>query len=104
MSLFDHEVFKWHNALRTNPLAFIPKLELMKDRFVIRTYKEQRKKDVLTIEGPKCVEDLIEFLRKQPAVEPLQWDDMLMKSARDHVRDMQKLGATGHKGQDGSSY
>ena len=76
----------------------------MKDRFIIRTYKEARKRDVMTLEGPKCIEDLIDFLRRQPAAEPLDWDDMLMKTARDHVLDMEKEGTTGHKGQDGSSY
>ena len=36
-------------------------------------------------------------------LEPLEWDDNIMKASKDHVLNMAESGATGHTGQDGSS-
>lgn len=90
--------------MRTNPLAFIPKLKAMQNRFVVRTYKEPGKRDKLTSEGPKAIENLIEFLEEQEPVDALEWDDNLSRAARDHINDMKHEGAVGEKGLDGSNH
>ena len=57
----------------------------------------------MTKEGPKAVQEAINFLKKQSPVGRLAWDANLAKAAKDHADDSNKRGIVGHTGSDGST-
>ena len=57
----------------------------------------------MTKEGPEGVQELIEFLKVQQPLPPLEWQQEMMPASRDHVLDTGPSGKTGHDGTDGSS-
>ena len=51
----------------------------------------------------RCVEEAVDFLRRQGALEPLRSAAGLVMSAREQVADQGVTGEIGHRGSDGSS-
>lgn len=60
--------------MRTNPKAFVPFLEDQLTRFLAddeKRYTNVKGQKILTSEGKPAVQELIDFLKKQPAVHAL---------------------------------
>jgi len=90
--------------MRTNPKSFIPDLEVMLPRFNGKMYTRPNDPVLLsTNEGARAIQELIDFLKTVEPLPALEWDDNIMKAAKDHIQDMGPSGATGHTGTDGSS-
>lgn len=68
--------------IRTNPQAFIPYLNDMKNRFIGKTYKTYSGLYVTTTEGISGVQELINFLQVQYPITALQWYEPLAEAAR----------------------
>jgi len=86
---FDLEVFRQHNELRTNPQSFIPDLEEMIPRFNGNMYTRPNDPVLLqTNEGPAAVQDLIDYLKTAVPIDALEWDEGMMKAAKDHITNM----------------
>ena len=102
---FDIDVHKWQNEMRTKPASFIPELEEMLPRFNgnLYEYPNDPGKLLATQEGATAVQELIDYLKTAEPVDPLEWDDNIMKASREHVLNMASGGETGHTGKDGST-
>ena len=104
--LFNRQFWKFQNKIRTNPRDFIPFLEDWIDRFTYRdddVYRTVQGKLMRKNEGTSAIRELINFLKDQEALHPLQWSDPLAKAADRHASTQGPTGRTGHTGADGSS-
>jgi len=100
----ENDLFKFHNEMRTNPTSFVVDLEEMLPRFNGKIYTRPNDPVLLsTNEGAGAIQELIDFLKTVEPLKALEWDDNIMKAAKDHILDMAPSGATGHTGTDGSS-
>ena len=61
----DRAILKVHNHLRTNPKSFLPWLENRLERFDGNVYQveDDDLPDLMTAEGPKAVQEAIDFLK-----------------------------------------
>ena len=100
---FDKKVVNALNKARTNPKSFIPQLKAMLTQFNGNVMKRPSGIGLRTKEGPKAVQELINFLQKQQPVGSLSWDQAMMQCSKDHVMDQGPRGTTGHTGSNGSS-
>ncbi|CAK63551.1 unnamed protein product (macronuclear) [Paramecium tetraurelia] len=97
MSKISKEAFEYLNKMRQNPQIAIS--NCLKEMQCINQEKFLYKLN----EGPKVVNECIQFLQNQKPVGPLTWSKGLECAARDHVKDTGPKGVTGHTGTDGSS-
>lgn len=90
--------------MRTDPKAFVPFLEDWLARFSTNTmYKTVKGVNMMTREGKPAVQELINFLKRQPPLHALRWSDPLYKAALHLAKAQGKTGQTGHRGPNGSS-
>lgn len=92
------ELLICHNNLRKKPSSYIPKLEEWLKRFKDNILELPGENPLRTFEGPKGVEDAIEFLKYQKPVQELKINELLSKAAFDHAMDIGQYGLTGHEG------
>ncbi len=85
MSRTEAEVLRLLNEARANPAAF-------SERYI-------RGGIASSPEGRECVREM----RRTPALPRLRPAQVLMRSARDHARDLQRTGRMSHNGSDGSN-
>ncbi len=90
------------NLLRTKPQQYRALLEATRSYYRGNLYVRPGGGPIQTKEGVAALEEAIEALRDQPALEPVQPSLGLTLAARDHVRDQGATGSTGHDGSDGS--
>ena len=100
---FEHQVLVALNAARTDPASYADDL---------RRYRAYFRGNILhypgveagmeTQEGAKVVDEAIDFLSHQPALEPVQTAPLFAASAADLVAD-QAQGGTGHESSDGAT-
>lgn len=100
---FDAQIFMYHNLFRVYPKLFIPYLKDKLTRFEGKMYRISSRMKLRTNEGAPAVQELIDFLKKQPSTPPQKWSENLAKASRDHVKDCGPSGKTGHTGVNGSS-
>ncbi|CAD8077000.1 unnamed protein product [Paramecium primaurelia] len=103
MSKISKEAFEYLNKLRQNPQIAISKLQEQLKLFKGNIVYKPGEIPLQTNEGPKVVNECIQFLQNQKPVGPLTWSNGLECAARDHVKDTGPKGVTGHTGTDGSS-
>ena len=105
-STLEQQILAEHNRVRQNPQSYIPVLEaylssMTADGHIIHGCGQNC---VLTTrEGRGAVEEVIAFLRQQPAMGALDASTQVARAAKSHARD-QRGGATGHVGSDGTSF
>ena len=94
----QNELYVYQNKLRKDPASFIPLLEVWLTKYKENTLQLQNENPLRTFEGPKGVEDAIEFLKKQNPIPELIFNEQLSKAATDHAIDIGQNGLTGHEG------
>ena len=97
------EVFDAQNRLRKNPSSFI---ELLEDRYKYFDHNTlfcPGQAPVLTSEGPRAVEEAIEFLKTAKPLPEFEWKDNIARACRDHAQDIGPKGLFSHTGSDGSN-
>lgn len=97
------DLLKACNVLRSNPKAFIDKLESTMKQFKGTILAKPGEYAIQTNEGKEAFIDAINFLKKQNPVATLQYDERLERSARDHVNDLGPKGLASHEGSNGAS-
>ncbi|CAD8082988.1 unnamed protein product [Paramecium sonneborni] len=103
MSKISKEAFEYLNKMRQNPQIAIPKLQERLKLFKGNVVHKPGETPLQTNEGPKVVNECIQFLQNQKPVGVMSWSKGLECAARDHVKDTGPKGVTGHTGTDGSS-
>lgn len=90
------------NIARTNPKVYITHLEEHKKLFIGKrvNYPEYMME---TFEGTKAVDEAINYLKKLPKLEPLNFSDALTKPAQAQLSDLLENPSLVHKGKDGSN-
>ena len=99
----EEELFKQHNALRTNPQSFIPKLKEALKHFREKIYHMPDEDPIQTYEGQEAIEEAINFLKSQKPVGELIYDENISYACKDHVYDIGIKGLTTHEGSDGKN-
>lgn len=90
------------SAVRTDPTSLIPFLEAKIPRFDGTLYREEGKTTLQTKEGVAVINELIEYLKTAPTMEPMTLNMEMNLSAEQHVADIGPNGICGHTGSDGS--
>ena len=105
---FARELFELHNQMRQDPESFIPELENILSEFDGSRYRKlvigEKTYRVATLEADLPVRELIYFLKKQPKLQPLVYDDLLQGYACQHVKDQGATRDTGHESTVGESW
>lgn len=97
------EILRLINQTRQDPKSAIPLLQQRLDSFEGEFYKTDGRK-MKTREGPKAVQDAIDFLNNQQPLPPLDFSkEGLSKTAQDHCDDLCQSGNSGHKGSTGTT-
>lgn len=92
------------NFAREHPQDYAEQLRAYRDRFDGRVlYRPGDDAGVLTQEGPRAVDEAIEFLKRQAPLPPLSEGDVLAMAARDLAAMQDRDGSVGHTPRDGSS-
>ena len=104
---FDREFLKQLNKLRGEPKTMVKELESIAKEYKWKTRykktKDGKEQILLTSEGKKPVLGLIEKLKSQKALEPLEMDEKLREFACKHVKDQGPSSKLGHVSSDGKS-
>ena len=102
---FDQEFWKFQNMLRTNPKDFIPFLEDWLARFEgdTKIYKDVQGNQITTTDGKPAVQGLIDFLKLQEAISPLNWADPLAYAAIALAQPQGQAKEKGSTGPNGST-
>ena len=95
-------VFNEQNRARTNPKAYIEKLEYSMKFFKDKILYEPDELPIETYEGVQGFLDAIEFLKNQKPLESLQYSGHLSQACKDHAKDLGSKGQSSHEGSDGS--
>ena len=98
----DRECWEVHNLVRQNPKSLIPDLEEMLTRFKGKFITDNDGIRIQTKEGPKAVQEAIDFLKAAKPLLPLGWKNGLKNATKDHTEDTGPKGITGHDGSDRS--
>ena len=105
---FEKDLFDLHNQIRQDPSSFIPELENILADFAGTRFRKLQIGDktynIATLEADVPVRELITFLRKQPRLQPLTYDDSLQGYACQHVNDQGSTRDTGHQSSAGDSW
>lgn len=75
----DEEMFDIQNRIRTDPLSFVADLEDLLDRFEgdSKIFRDLSGMRLMTGEGKAAVEECIRYMYTVPAVDALEWSDVL---------------------------
>ena len=111
LSPLEKDVVQEINLARTQPKAYAAFLEQLRPNYVsgrgqspgARTIiTNGGKSTFVTAEGPKGLDQAIAFLRSTPPLPPLEVSRGMSLGSRDHVKQQESTGVTGHQGRDGS--
>jgi hypothetical protein len=91
------------NAARADPQKYAAILEQEKKYFSGNEFHPPQRPGFVTNEGLKAVDEAINFLRSLKPVPTLATVSGMCLAAKDHLKDLQSSGKTGHKGSDGST-
>ena len=92
------ELLLVQNKLRKEPISFVPILEEWLKKYKENILQLPKENPLRTFEGPKGVEDAIQFLKNQKPLPELKFNEALSKAAMDHANDIGQFGLTGHEG------
>ena len=98
----EKDILQEMNQARTNPQAYVDKLENFKTYFRGLKRHLPGKATVLTTEGVKAVDDAIAYIQNIEPLNPLTLSTGMSQAARDHVIDQGNTGKLGHIGSDKS--
>ena len=56
------------------------------------SYKRSENNNVVLVEGPSVIKELIEFLEDQDPLPPLEWQDDMLEASKQHVLDIGTSG------------
>ena len=100
----SYNIFNLLNQFRSNPRQLAHHLEKIKKYLDKNTnvLSEPDKIKIQMIEGEIVFEDAIKYLKKLPPLPPLEWDDILSKSAQAHVDDIGPKGLLTYQSSDGT--
>lgn len=100
---FEHQVLAALNAARTAPGSYADSLRQYRTYFHGKLLRYPgMEAEIETQEGVGVVDEAIDFLGRQPALEPVQLAPLLAQSAADLAAD-QAQGGTGHESSDGAT-
>jgi uncharacterized protein YkwD len=102
LTKLEHEIVLEHNLARTDPAAYAKYLEEWLPYFEADLLKRPGRIALQTLEGPRAVEEAIDFLRAAEPVGTMCPSSGMSRAARDHVIDLGADGETSHTGEDGS--
>jgi uncharacterized protein YkwD len=99
------EILAAINAVRASPASYIPHMQERLTRFDGKKLKSRAKTqpNMMTVEGPAAVEEVIRFLETAPPAPPLALSPELCQAAHDHLNDIAPKGLATHVGSDGVS-
>ena len=99
----SYNIYNLLNEFRSNPRELAHHLEKLKKYLDKKTniLSEPNKIKIQMIEGEKVFNDAIKYLKKLPSLPPLEWDDVLSKSAQEHVNDIGPKGLLTYQSSDG---
>ena len=102
LSPLEKAVVNEMNLARTSPKEYLSLLEQFKKYYDGKLLKLPGETPILTKEGTSAVVEATRSLRSQKPVSPLSPSKGMTLGAKDHIRDLRTLGASQHKGSDGS--
>ena len=102
LTKLEYEIVLEHNLVRTDPAAYAKYLEKWLSYFEADLLKRPGRIGLQTLEGPRAVEEAIEFLRAAKPVGTVSPSPGMSRAAHDHVIDLGADGGTSHTGEDGS--
>jgi len=91
------------NSLRASPASYIPELKAMVPKFAGLTFQLDAHNQLLTKEGAKAVNELIQFLKVQKPVSKLLSEQLISQACSEHVTQTGPFGLTGGFGKDEKS-
>lgn len=103
LSAPEKELVREINLLRSNPQGYIQYLEQAKKYYKGKDYTPPRQATLTTVEGVSAVDEAIGFLRTAKPLPAFSLSKGMCLAAKDHVKDLGRTGASGHKGTDGST-
>ena len=100
----SYNIYNLLNQFRSNPRKLAHHLEKIKKYLDKNTniLSEPNKIKIQMVEGEKVFNDAIKYLRNLPSLPPLEWDDVLAKSAQEHVNDIGPKGLLTYQSSDGT--
>jgi hypothetical protein len=102
-SRLEREVLEELNAARTRPADYARQLQAYRDRFTgMIAHQVEGDIGVGTFEGPRAVDQAVDFVSRRRPIGPVDYDPALAKAAADHAQDQSHSGGFGHVGSDGS--
>lgn len=104
LSLLEKEVIYEINLFRSDPATYSKKyIEPLKNNYDRKILHYPGDKSIRTMEGVRALNECVEELKRKPARSLLYPNQELSLAAREHQRDQQKTGKTGHIGNNGST-
>ena len=104
LTTLEKEVIYEINLFRANPAQYTEKyiapLAKYYDKKILHYPNDT---PIQTIEGIKALNECVRVLKNATTIPALNPDQKLSNAARDHQRDQQKSGRTGHTGSDQSN-
>ena len=99
-----YNIYNLLNQFRSNPRKLAYHLENIKKYLDKNTniLSEPDKIKIQMIEGENVFNDAIKYLRNLPSLPPLVWDEVLTKSAQEHVNDIGPKGLLTYQSSDGT--
>lgn len=97
------EVVNELNIARTHPKLYADLLTEYKKYYSGKYINIPGRVTIATNEGTKAVDEAINFLKKQPELNPFRLSKGMSLGAKDHVVDQGPTGTIGHSSSDGSS-
>ena len=99
-----YNIYNLLNQFRSNPRKLAYHLEKIKKYLDKNTniLSEPDKIKIQMKEGENVFNDAIKYLRNLPSLPPLVWDEVLTKSAQEHVNDIGPKGLLTYQSSDGT--
>ena len=111
LSSLEKDVVQEINLARTQPKAYAAFLEQLRPNYTSGRGQSPGARTIITTggkttfvtaEGPKALDQAIAFLRSTPPLPPLEVSRGMSLGSKDHVKQQESTGVTGHQGRDGS--
>ncbi|NWG01676.1 MAG: CAP domain-containing protein [Syntrophaceae bacterium] len=90
------------NLAREAPKDYAPFLEQYKKNYHEKLLNLPNETPIITKEGVEALMEAVRFLRSTKPVPLLNLSKGMSRGARDHVKDLEQLGGTQHRGSDRS--
>lgn len=103
LSSLEKDVIYEINLFRSDPAQYAELyIEPLKKYYDGKILHYPGDKSIRTVEGTRALNECVRELKRMTQKPILNPDESLSRAARDHQRDQQKSGRTGHKGTDRS--